>query len=192
MKIAVFCGSRLGAHDDYARDARLAGAALAREGIGLVYGGTHAGLMREVSQGAREAGGQVVGIMARGLGEVADADVTEMRSVGSLSERKALMAELSSGFLTLPGGMGTLDEWSEIVTWSMVGLHAKPVAILNTRGFYDEFLKFLDRAVEEGFWKAKYRDALLVDDNPERLVAQMKHAIESQAASTYETTAPQP
>lgn len=177
MKIAVFCGSRLGAHEDYAQAARATGEALARAEVGLVYGGTRSGLMREASQAARQAGGQVIGVMASGLGEVADPDVSEMRMVSTLAERKAVMAELSSGFLTLPGGLGTLDEWSEVVTWGMIGLHAKPVALLNTRGFYDDFLRFLDRAVEEEFWKPQYRDALIVDDDAERIVARLKVAM---------------
>lgn len=179
MRIAVFCGSRLGAHEDYARAARATGEALARSNIGLVYGGTRSGLMREASASAREAGGEVIGVMARGLGEVADPDVSEMRRVETLGERKAVMAELSQGFLTLPGGLGTLDEWSEVVTWNMIGLHAKPIALLNTRGFYDDFLRFLDRAVEDGFWKPGYREALIVDDDAERIVARLKAAMAS-------------
>lgn len=177
MKIAVFCGSRLGAPEDYAQAAREVGEALARSDIGLVYGGTRSGLMREASHACREAGGQVIGVMASGLGEIADPDVSEMRMVSTLGERKAVMAELSSGFLTLPGGLGTLDEWSEVVTWGMIGLHAKPIALLNTRGFYDDFLRFLDRAVQDGFWKAQYREALIVDDDAQRIVARLKAAV---------------
>ncbi len=177
MNIAVFCGSRLGEHEDYAQAARQVGVALAHSGLGLVYGGTRSGLMREVSRSARESGGRVIGVMSTGLGEVVDPDVSQMRVVNTLSERKALMADLSGGFLTLPGGLGTLDEWSEIVTWGMIGLHAKPVALLNTRGFYDDFLKFLDRAVDDGFWKPQYRKALIVDDDAERIIERLKAAL---------------
>ena len=185
MKIAVFCGSRLGAHEEYAAAAREAGVALACRNVGMVYGGTRSGLMREASRACREAGGQVVGVMARGLGEVADPEVSEMRAVDTLAERKAVMAELSSGFLTLPGGLGTLDEWSEVVTWGMIGLHAKPIALLNTRGFYDSFLRFLDRAVADGFWKQQYRDALIVDDDPERIVARLVQVLGGTSNSAF-------
>jgi uncharacterized protein (TIGR00730 family) len=179
MKIAVFCGSRAGAHEEYALAAREVGRALAARNIGVVYGGTRSGLMREVSQAAREAGGRVVGVMATGLGEVADPEVSEMHFTETLAARKAAMAEMANGFLTLPGGLGTLDEWSEVVTWDMIGLHAKPVALLNTRGFYDDFLRFLDRAVQDGFWKAQYRDALLVDDDAEQLVLRLAQVLAS-------------
>ena len=179
MKIAVFCGSRLGEREEYAQAAREVGAALARHNLGMVYGGTKSGLMREASRACREAGGEVVGVMATGLGEVADADVSAMKFVPTLAERKWEMAELSAGFLTLPGGLGTLDEWSEVVTWGMVGLHAKPIALLNTGGFYDSFLAFLDRAVEDGFWKPAYRDALIVDDDASRIVSRLAQVLEA-------------
>ncbi len=177
MNIAVFCGSKNGARPQYAQAARDTGLALAQRDCGLVYGGTRSGLMQIVASSARENGAPVIGVMASGLGEIADENVADMRYVETLAQRKAMMAELSSAFITLPGGLGTLDEWSEIVTWSMIGLHSKPVGILNIDGYYDDFLRFLERAVADGFWKSKYFDAMIVETDVqilvEKLVAQM-------------------
>jgi uncharacterized protein (TIGR00730 family) len=170
MRIAVFCGSRAGNDPAFESAARELGQEMARRGIGLVYGGTGSGLMRVVSQAAREGGGEVIGVIATGLGEVADPDVADMRVVETLSQRKLMMADLCDAFVTLPGGLGTLDEWSEAVTWGMIGLHQKPVAVLNTSGYYDDFLRFLDRAVREGFWKSWHRDALIVETSPQELL----------------------
>ena len=173
MNIAVFCGSKIGARPEYTQSARDTGIAIAQNNCGLVYGGTRAGLMQIVAQSARDNGAPVIGVMARGLGEIADENVADMRYVETLAQRKAMMADLSDAFITLPGGLGTLDEWSEIVTWSMIGLHSKPVGILNVAGYYDDFLRFLERAVADGFWKAAFWNAIVVESDVEELVKKL-------------------
>ena len=175
MNIAVFCGSKLGARPEYAQAARDTGIVLAQHDCGLVYGGTRAGLMQIVAQNARENGAPVIGVMARGLGEIADENVADMRYVETLAQRKATMADLSDAFITLPGGLGTLDEWSEIVTWSMIGLHSKPIGILNVTGYYDDFLRFLERAVEDGFWKEAFWQSIVVETEAQKLVEKLKN-----------------
>jgi uncharacterized protein (TIGR00730 family) len=172
--IAVFCGSRSGARPEYETAARELGSALAINHFGLVYGGSHAGLMRVVSQSARENGGDVIGVMPRGLNETPDQDVADLRWVNSLSERKAMMADLSAAFVALPGGLGTLDEWSEIITWALCGLHYKPIFLLNIAGFYDSLLSFFDVAQSEGFLKAEQRALILVEKDVVGLMERLK------------------
>lgn len=171
-RLAVFCGAAPGARPLYEQTARTMGAALARRGLGLVYGGGRVGLMGAVADGALAAGGAVIGVMPRGLfpKEVGHPGLTEMRLVESMHERKALMADLADGFIALPGGYGTLDEFCEILTWAQLGLHRKPCGLLNAAGYYDGFLQFLDHAAAEAFVKPQFRGLILDDTDPDRLL----------------------
>jgi uncharacterized protein (TIGR00730 family) len=174
-RICVFCGSSSGSSAVYQQAATQLGRLLAARGIGVVYGGSHVGLMGAVADSALAAGGEVTGVIPQALfdKEVAHRGLTDLRVVGSMHERKALMADLADGFIALPGGYGTLDEFCEVLTWSQLGIQQKPCAILNVGGFFDSFLGQLDRAVEEGFLSQAHRDYVLVEDDAERLVTAM-------------------
>ena len=152
-RLCVFCGSSVGARPAYAASARQVAAALAGRGIGLVYGGGGIGLMGVLADAVLAARGEAIGVIPRALAtrEIAHQGLTQLRIVGSMHERKALMAGLADAFLVLPGGMGTLDELCEILTWAQLGLHAKPVGLVDVRGYWRPFLAFLDAAVVEGF-----------------------------------------
>lgn len=173
--LCVFCGSSLGDDEGYGDDARALGALLAHRGLRVVYGGAHVGTMGALADGALAAGAEVVGVIPRHMlrEEVAHLGLTELRVVGSMHERKAQMAALSDGFVALPGGLGTLEELSEILTWAQLGLHAKPVGILDRRGFYDPLLRFLDQAVDRGFVRPQHRRLLLAEREPEPLLEAM-------------------
>jgi uncharacterized protein (TIGR00730 family) len=159
----VFCGSRAGARPAYTQAARELGAALATRGLSLVYGGAKVGTMGALADAALAAGGEVIGVMPRGLvaREVAHPGLTAFHAVASMHERKALMADLADAFIALPGGYGTLDEVFEILTWAQLELHAKPVGLLDVEGFFEPLLAHLDRAVAEGFLAAGHRGLLL-------------------------------
>ncbi|HEY1190618.1 MAG TPA: TIGR00730 family Rossman fold protein [Gemmata sp.] len=172
--VCVFCGSASGSNPLYAEVARDLGRALAAGGLALVYGGGRVGLMGQVASAALAAGGAVVGVIphALALKEVAQEDCTELIVVNTMHERKALMADRSHAFVALPGGFGTCDELFEILTWAQLGIHAKPVAVLNANGFFTPLLAWLDHVVAEGLLKPKHRDLLLVADSvPGLLVA---------------------
>lgn len=175
-RICVFCGSSPGKRDVYLKAAQELGALLAQEGIGLVYGGACVGLMGAVADAALSAGGEVIGVIPQGLmeREVAHKGLTELRVVGSMHERKALMAELSDGFIALPGGIGTLEELFEIWTWAQLGSHEKPCALLNVAGYYDRLLTFVDFTVDEGFFRPVHRGMLLVESEPQALLTAMR------------------
>jgi uncharacterized protein (TIGR00730 family) len=174
-RICIFSGSNAGRLPDYRAAAAALGTLLARRGIGLVYGGASIGLMGAAADAALEAGGEVIGVIPRALAEreVAHTGLADLRVVGSMHERKALMAELSDAFIALPGGAGTLEELFEVWTWAQLGSHAKPCALLNVGGFYDRLLGFLDHVVDEAFLKPAHRDMLLVADEPETLLGLM-------------------
>ena len=163
-RICVFSGSSRGVLDDYARNAALLGRELARRGIGVVYGAASIGLMGCVADAALEEGGEVIGIIPEALmvDEVVHTGLTELKVVGSMHERKALMAGLSDGFIALPGGYGTLEELAEMITWLQLRFHAKPCGVLNVRDYYGHLIRFLDHAVAQGFLKQKHRDKLLI------------------------------
>ena len=152
-RVCVFCGSSTGARPSYARTAVKLGKILAKRQIGLVYGGGNVGLMGLIADSVLEHGGDVIGVIPRFLvhKEVAHQHLKDLRIVESMHERKALMADLSDGFIALPGGYGTLEEFCEIVTWAQLQLHPKPCGLLNVEGFYDSLLQFLDHAVAEQF-----------------------------------------
>jgi uncharacterized protein (TIGR00730 family) len=162
-RLCVFCGSNLGARADYAKSARRLGSALARRGIGLVYGGASVGLMGVLAEAVLAARGEVIGVIPRALAtrEIAHHGLSELRVVGSMHERKAVMAELADGFVALPGGFGMLDELLEVVTWAQLGLHQKPIGLLNVAGYFDRLLALVEHAIAERFVHAGHR-ALLV------------------------------
>ena len=179
-QLCVFCGSNAGNHPDYLTAANTVGTVLAQRGIGLIYGAGNIGLMGAVADACLLAGGEVIGIIPQALmgKEVAGRPVdhqtlTRIEVVDSMHTRKARMAELSDGFIALPGGFGTFEEVCEILTWSQLGFHTKPVGILNVAGFYDPLLALFDRAVEDGFLRAQNRDMALVDTDIERLLERM-------------------
>jgi len=171
-RICVFCGSSLGVRAEYAEMAMTLGGLIARRGMGLVYGGGNVGLMGVVADGALAAGGEVIGVIPHALAarEIAHHGVTDLRVVDSMHTRKAMMAELSDAFITMPGGFGTFDEFFETVTWTQLGVHRKPCGLLNVAGFYSPLAAFIDQAVSEGFIKPIHRQSIIVDDNPERLL----------------------
>jgi uncharacterized protein (TIGR00730 family) len=172
----VFCGSNHGSRPTYADAARDLGALLAEDGIALVYGGGRVGLMGVIADAVLERGGDVIGVIPHALDtkELAHDGLTEMHVVETMHERKALMADLADGFISLPGGLGTFDETFEILTWAQLGIHAKPCGLLNVGGYFDELIGFLDHAVEERFIKPQHRDLTLVERDPRRLLERMR------------------
>ena len=172
QSVCVFCGSNPGARHVYAEAARALGRTLADRGLRLVYGGAAVGLMGTLADAALAAGGNVVCVIPGVLvaREIAHAGLTEIRVVDSMHERKSVMAELSDGFIALPGGAGTLEELFEVWTWSQLGLHRKPVGLLNVEGYFDALIAFLDHQTNERFMRREHRDMLLVDADPALLL----------------------
>jgi len=172
-RVCVFCGASAGRDPQHAVFAASVGEGLARRGIGIVYGGGRRGLMGALADAALEAGGEVIGVIPRGLvdRELAHPAVTELRIAETLHERKAVMAELSDGFIALPGGLGTLEELAEVLSWAQLDLHRKPVGLLDQSGYWTDLLAFLDRAVREEFLPESHRALLLVDQDLDRLLA---------------------
>lgn len=173
-RVCVFCGSSPG-HDRVFLDAAASlGGVLARNGLTLVYGGAHVGLMGCVADAALAAGGEVIGVIPRSMveREIAHTGVTDLRVVATMHERKALMEQLSDAFIALPGGMGTFEEVCEIFTWGQLGLHAKPCGLLNVAHYYRPFLDLLDGSVAAGFMRSVHREMVLVDEDPQRLLDQ--------------------
>ncbi len=171
-RVCVFCGSAAGARPAYRRAAARLGEALARRGLGLVYGGGSIGLMGMVADAALAAGGEVVGVIPRRLArkEIAHAGLTRLRVVPSMHARKAMMADLADAFVALPGGLGTLEELTEVLTWAQLGLHAKPCALLDVAGYWRPLIRLLDHAAEERFLRPEHRRLLVVERSPERLL----------------------
>ena len=174
-RICVFCGSRPGAAPQYAKTAVKLGGVLARRGIGLVYGGGRVGLMGILADAVLAEGGEVIGVIPRALMdmEVGHTGLKDLRVVGSMHERKALMEKLSDGFIAMPGGFGTLDEFCEILTWAQLGIHKKPYGLLNPGGYFDKFLDFIDHSVSQGFVHSKHRKMILESADPAKLVAKL-------------------
>ena len=173
--LCVFCGSSRGAHPAYAEAATAMGSALAERGIGLVYGGGRVGLMGIVADAVLAAGGEAHGVIPTFLAdkEVGHYGLTRLDVVDSMHERKARMAELSDGFIALPGGIGTLEEIAEIWTWSQLGLHQKPIGVLNVAGFYNGLLSFIDHAVAEAFLRPDHARTVLRETRPNALIDAM-------------------
>ena len=176
-QICVYCGSNMGAREIYRDAARALGNEMARRGIGLVYGGSNIGLMGIVADAVLDAGGSVVGVMPEHLAakEIAHAHLTELRVVKTMHERKALMADLADGFVALPGGFGTYDEFCEVVTWAQLGLHQKPCAMLNVAGYYDAMIAMFDHATQEGFVRDTHRAMLILSSDTSDLLDQMQN-----------------
>jgi len=175
-RICVFCGSSPGAKPEYAQAAKELGALLARRKIGLVFGGGRVGMMGHLARAALENSGEVIGVIPRELCEkkVAFAGLSDLRVVASMHERKALMAELADGFMALPGGLGTLEEIFEMLTWAQLGMHRKPCGLLNVGNYYTPLLAFLDQVVEQGFLDAPHRAMILSAEEPEELFRQFE------------------
>lgn len=175
-RVCVFCGSSPGARPEYVDLARQLGVVLARRKIGMVYGGSKVGLMGYAAKAMVEAGGEVIGVIPKGLvrKEVAFSELSDLRVVETMHERKALMADLSDGFIALPGGLGTLEEFFEALTWAQLGMHKKPCGFLNVCHYYDPILNFLDNAVADQFLEAEHRGIVLVDESPEKLLDQFQ------------------
>jgi len=173
--VCVYCGSRAGRHPAYAEGARQLGYVLADRDIGLVYGGAHVGLMGIVADAVLERGGRAVGVIPGFMQdrELAHTGLTELHVTRTMHERKALMAELSDGFIALPGGVGTLEELFEIWTWAQIGVHRKPCGLLNVAGYYNQLSAFLDHAFAEGFVREPHHEMLLMDEDPDRLVTRL-------------------
>jgi uncharacterized protein (TIGR00730 family) len=171
MRVCVFCGSCSGG-DNYLAAARQVGRILAERGVELVYGGASVGMMGAVADGTLAAGGTVIGVLPRELleWEVGHQGLTEMCLVDGMHERKALMADLSHAFIALPGGTGTLEELFEVWTWAQLRQHAKPIGPLDVNGYFQHLTRFVDHSIAEGFLRPAYREMLLVDTDPGRLL----------------------
>jgi uncharacterized protein (TIGR00730 family) len=171
-RICVFTGSRHGARSEYAEAAKRLGRDLVARNYGLVYGGGNVGLMTVIADTVLEMNGHVTGVIPDSLvsKEVAHQGLTELRIVQSMHERKALMAELSDGFIAMPGGIGTMEEFFEVLSWAQLGIHEKPCGLLNVCGYYDPLIEFLDHAVSEDFIKPKHRALLVVESEPVQLL----------------------
>jgi uncharacterized protein (TIGR00730 family) len=175
-RICVFCGASPGARPAYAQATTEAARLLAADGIGVVYGGGGVGLMGVLADAVLAEGGEIIGVIPHALvnREIAHRDVTDMRVVGSMHERKALMAELADAFIALPGGIGTLEELFEVYTWAQLGLHRKPCALLNVEGYYDGIAGFLANAVEERFLREEHREMLMIEREPRALIERLR------------------
>lgn len=171
-RICVFCGSSSGIRPEYAESARAVGTILARNGIGLIYGGGKRGLMGQLADAALREGGEVIGVIPRHLEalEVAHRGLTQLHVVESMHIRKAMMADLSDAFIGLPGGLGTMEEFFEISTWAQLGIHTKPIGLLNTAGYFDLIDRFIEQAVDEQFVSRPHRSLITIRNEPAALL----------------------
>jgi uncharacterized protein (TIGR00730 family) len=176
-RICVYCGSSTGARPAYVEQAQALGQILAARGIGLVYGGGGIGLMGACAEAALLAGGEVIGIIPHSLAlkERLNNLVTDLRIVHTMHERKSLMVELADGFIALPGGFGTFDELFETITWAQLGIHQKPIGVLNVAGYFEPFLATVERAVSEGFVLPKYRQLIAISTDVNDLLDRFNH-----------------
>ena len=174
-RLCIYCGSSPGSQPEFAQAAHACGTALAKQNIGLVYGGGNVGMMGLLADAVLAAGGEVIGVIPHHLAdkELAHAGATQMHRVSTMHERKQLMADLSDGFIVLPGGIGTLEEMFETLTWLQLGLHQKPIGLLNVADFFTPLLTFLDHMVANRFLKQEHRDLLLVESHIEKLLPRM-------------------
>lgn len=175
-RICVFCGTNPGTRPEYGAAARRLGQVLAEQGLELVYGGASVGIMGELADSVHEHGGHVTGIIPQQLveKEAAHTGIANLIVVASMHQRKSQMADMSDGFIALPGGIGTLEGLFEILTWAQLGIHAKPSGILNVEGYFDGLTGFLDHAVREGFLTEPHRKAIIVESDPVRLLQRMQ------------------
>lgn len=174
-RLAVYCGSATPADPVYIESARMVGRELAARGIGLVYGGGRLGLMGAVADACLQAGGEVIGVIPEALvgSEVAHRGCTELHVVPGMHERKRMFTDLSDGFITIPGGVGTMDELWEAISWAQLGYHEKPVGLLNVAGFYDRLIEFNQHMVEVGFIRPQHAGIMIVDDTMDGLINKM-------------------
>jgi len=175
-RVCVFCGSKSGGRPVFAEAAQLLGRLLAERGLGLIFGGGHIGLMGVLADAVLAAGGEVAGVIPQALvdKELAHSQLTELHVVGTMHQRKALMADRADAFVALPGGFGTCEEFFEVLTWAQLGIHDKPIGLLNVAGFFDPLLAWIDGAVAEGFIRPKHRSLLLVAAEPSRLLDELR------------------
>ena len=174
-RVCVFCGSSPGTRPEYGEAAEALGHALVKAGLGLVYGGASVGLMGWIADTVLAGNGEVIGVIPESMAkkEIAHGGLSDLRVVGSMHERKATMADLASGFIALPGGLGTFEELFEILTWAQLGMHKKPIGLLNVGGYYDPLMMMLDRAVGQQFVRPEHRGLLLVSTDPDALLVSM-------------------
>jgi len=187
-KYSVFTGSRHGVGFEYTEAAKQLGRELVARDYGLVYGGGNVGLMTVIADTVLELNGHVTGVIPDSLvsREVAHFGLTDLRVVGSMHERKALMAELSDGFIAMPGGIGTMEEFFEVLSWAQLGIHEKPCGLLNVRGYYDALIQFLDHAVTQDFIKPGDRRLLVVESEPARLLDQFEDMIAAHPSKRFD------
>lgn len=193
-RIGIFCGSNAGMMPDYSAAAVDLAHACVRRGIGIVYGGASVGLMRDLANAVTIRGGEIIGVIPEFLVKLegAQSGLTQLRIVGSMHERKALIVDLSDGFIALPGGLGTLDEFFETLTWAQLGLHAKPCGLLNVHGYYDHLLKFLDYSVSQQFIKPSDRNLILVEKQPEDMLREMERSQHRNQSHKFKDAQPPP
>jgi uncharacterized protein (TIGR00730 family) len=187
-RVCVFTGSRSGARGEYADAARALGHELVKRDSGLVYGGGNVGLMTVIADTVLELGGHVTGVIPSALvsKEVAHLGLSDLRIVESMHERKALMADLSDGFIAMPGGIGTMEEFFEVLSWAQLGIHNKPCGLLNVGGYYDHLIQFMDHALAQDFLKAKHRALLIVEDEPSTLLGRFEEFIASHLVQRFD------
>ena len=173
--VGVFCGSSEGSRPEYVAAAQALGRTLAHRRVGLVYGGSSVGTMGRLADAVLESGGEVIGVIPKALidRELAHQGLSDLRKVSTMHERKALMEQLSDGFVALPGGLGTLDEFFEILSWAQLGFHGKPCGLLNVCGYYDKLIDFLEHAVAQRFVKERNRQLIMVARHPDPLLQRM-------------------
>ncbi|MCP4346382.1 MAG: TIGR00730 family Rossman fold protein [Desulfobacterales bacterium] len=175
-RICVYCGSNSGAKPEYLQAAKQLGNVLVEKNIGLVYGGASVGIMGEIANAVTEQGGEVIGVIPQTIAEkknITFTGLSDLRVVGTMHERKALMAELSDGFIAMPGGFGTFEEFFEILTWAQLGLHKKPCGVLNVCQYFDKLMAFLQHATDNQFIKEEHCSMVLVDERPEMLLEKL-------------------
>lgn len=179
MRLCVFCGSRTGQDPRFTQAAVELGTLLAEREIGVVYGGGRVGLMGMLADAARAQGGEVIGVIPQSLAEreIAHSGLSELHVVESMHDRKALMADLSAGFIALPGGFGTLEEFCEVITWSQLGIHRKPCGLLNVAGYFDQLIAMFDKGVVQGFISSENRAIVLEASNPCEILDRMTTSI---------------
>jgi uncharacterized protein (TIGR00730 family) len=189
-KICVFAGSRHGLRTEYIEAAKRLGRLLVERGYGLVYGGGNVGLMNVIANTMLELGGHVTGVIPDRLvgKEVAHQGLSDLRVVSSMHERKALMAEFSDGFIAMPGGIGTMEEFFEVLSWAQLGIHGKPCGLLNVSGYYDPLIQFLDQAVSEDFIKPKHRALMIVEGEPGKLLDRFEKIWKSHPPRRFDPT----
>ena len=187
-RICVFTGSKTGKRSEYRAAARRLARQLVERGYGLVYGGGNVGLMGVIADAVLERGGHVTGVIPDALvsQEVAHRGLSELRVVQSMHERKAVMADLSDGFIAMPGGIGTMEEFFEVLSWAQLGLHDKPCGLLNIGEYYDHLIRFMNHAVDQEFLKPKHRALLIVEEEPSRLLDRFEPIITANGAKRFE------